>query len=157
MVYAGATVLEEVGSRGATTIANLIAPDIAFALDTGIAGDMPGVDPDKASGQLGKGPAVLLYDGSMVPHTGLRNLVIDVAEAENIPIQFDTIPGGGTDAGPIHLFGAGVPSVALGVPVRYIHTHASILHRDDFDQAARLLVAILKRLDTAMVQQLTRD
>ena len=154
MVYAVGNVQEEVGLRGATTTTNLIAPDIGFALDTGIAGDTPGVGPDDAIGRLGEGPVILIYDGSMIPHTGLRDLVSDVAEAEGIPLQFDRIPGGGTDAGKIHVFGAGVPSLVVGVPVRYIHTHAAILHRDDFDNAARLLVAVVKRLDAEMVQQL---
>ena len=39
-------------------------------------------------------------------------------------------------------------------PVRYIHTHAAIMHRDDFDNAAKLLVAVVKRLDAETVQQL---
>ena len=153
-VYAVGNVQEEVGLRGATTTTNLIEPDIGFALDTGIAGDTPGISPDDAEGKLGKGPVVLLYDGSMIPHIGLRDLVIDTAQAEGIPLQFDKMPGGGTDAGRMHVFGAGVPSLVVGVPVRYIHTHAAIMHRGDFDQAAQLLVAVVKRLDDEMVQQL---
>jgi putative aminopeptidase FrvX len=38
--------------------------------------------------------------------------------------------------------------------VRYVHSHASILHRGDFEQAARLLVAVIQRLDAEMVQHL---
>jgi endoglucanase len=90
----------------------------------------------------------------MIPHTGLRDLVVDVAEREGIPFQFDKVAGGGTDAGKMHVFGAGVPSLVIGVPVRYIHTHAAIMHRDDFDNAAKLLVAVVKRLDVEIVQQL---
>lgn len=153
-VYAIGNVQEEVGLRGATTTTNLVQPDIGFALDTGIAGDMPGVSEDDAAGRLGEGPVIMIYDSSMIPHTSLRNLVIDTAEREGIPLQFDKMPGGGTDAGKIHVFGAGVPSLVVGVPVRYIHTHASILHRRDFEQAARLLVAVIKQLDAERVQQL---
>jgi endoglucanase len=153
-VYAVGNVQEEVGLRGAVTTTNMIAPDIGFALDTGIAGDTPGITADEAEGKLGKGPVILLYDGSMIPHTGLRDLVIDTAQAEGIPVQFDKMPGGGTDAGKMHVFGAGVPSLVIGVPVPYIHTHAAILHRQDFDQAADLLVAVIKRLDAETVQQL---
>jgi endoglucanase len=153
-VYAVGSVQEEVGLRGATTTTNLIAPDIGIALDTGIAGDMPGVTPDEAAGKLGGGPVVLLYDATMIAHPGLRHLLLDVAEAEDIPLQFDSMPGGGTDAGRIHIFGGGVPSIVLGVPVRYIHTHASIMHRGDFVQAVRLLAALIQRLDAATVRQL---
>jgi endoglucanase len=153
-VYAVGNVQEEVGLRGAVTTTNAIAPDIGFALDTGIAGDTPGIKPDEAQGRLGKGPVILLYDASMIPHVGLRDLVIDTAQEAGIPIQFDTIAAGGTDAGKIHTFGAGVPSLVVGVPVRYIHTHAAIMHRDDFDSAAKLLVAVIKRLDAETVRQL---
>ena len=155
VVYGAATVQEEVGLRGATTIANIVQPDIAFALDTGIAGDTPGIGPDDAEGKLGKGPVALIYDGSMIPHVGLRDLVVDTARAEGIPLQFDKMPGGGTDAGKFHTNGAGAPSLVLGVAVRYIHTNAAIMHRGDFEQAAALLVAIIKRLDTDMVRKLT--
>ncbi len=154
VVYGVGTVQEEVGLRGATTSTQLIGPDIGFAFDTSIAGDMPGMTPDDAAGKLGQGPVILLYDGSLVPHTGLRDLVLEVAEHEGIPIQFDRVAGGGTDAGKIQLYGAGVPSLVVGVAVRYIHTHAAILHRDDFDQAARLMTAVVKRLDTATLTQL---
>jgi len=154
VLYAVGNVQEEVGLRGATTTTNLIEPDIGFALDTGIAGDTPGIGPDEAEGKLGKGPVILLYDSSMIPHTGLRNLVIDTAEAQSVPYQFDKVAGGGTDAGRIHIFGAGVPSLVIGVPVRYIHTNAAIMHRDDFDNAVKLLVAVVKRLDAETVRQL---
>ncbi len=154
IVYGVGNVQEEVGLRGAATMTHVIAPDIGFALDTGVAGDMPGVDADSASGALGKGPTILLYDASMVPHTGLRNLVIDTAAAEDIPFQLDKMAMGGTDAGRIHIFAGGVPSLVIGVPVRYIHTHNAILHLDDFANAARLLVAVIKRLDADTVRQL---
>lgn len=153
-VYGVGNVQEEVGLRGAATTTYAIGPDIGFALDTGIAGDTPGIGADEAQGKLGGGPVILLYDASMIPHVGLRDLVIDTAEAEGIPCQFDTIAAGGTDAGRMHTFGAGVPSLVIGVPVRYIHTHAAIMHRDDFDNAAKLLVAVIKRLDAETVQQL---
>lgn len=153
-VFGVGTVQEEVGLRGAVTTTNVIQPDIGIALDTGIAGDMPGISPDDAAGKLGGGPVLLLYDGSMIPHTGLRDLIIDVATEANVPLQFDKMAGGGTDAGRIHIFGAGVPSVVIGIAVRYIHTHTAIMHRRDFDQAADLLVALIKRLDAPTVAEL---
>lgn len=153
-VFAVGTVQEEVGLRGAATTTNLIAPDIGIALDTGVAGDMPGVSVDDAAGKLGGGPVILLFDSSLIAHQGLRNLVIDVAEAEQIPLQFDRMPGGGTDGGRMHIAGAGVPTIVIGIAVRYIHTHAAIMSRRDFDQVAQLLVALLHRLDAETVARL---
>lgn len=119
-----------------------------------IAGDTPGMEADEASGKLGGGPVMLLYDATMIPNEDLRRLLIETAESEQIPLQFDSIPGGGTDAERMHLYGTGVPSIVVGVPVRYIHSHVSIMHRRDFDQAAQLLVALMKRLDSETVRRL---
>ncbi|GIV96537.1 MAG: putative aminopeptidase YsdC [Herpetosiphonaceae bacterium] len=154
IVYGVGTVQEEVGLRGAQTSAFAIQPDVAFALDVGIAGDTPGIKVDEAQSRLGKGPVILLYDASLIPSRKLRDLVIDTAEANGIPYQFDSIPMGGTDAGRFHVTGKGVPSLAFGIPARYIHTHASIIHRDDFENAAKLLVEVVKRLDQAAVEDL---
>ncbi|HEY8418274.1 MAG TPA: M42 family metallopeptidase [Limnochordales bacterium] len=153
-VYGVGTVQEEVGLRGAQTSAHAIQPDVGIVMEVSIAGDMPGMKPEEAQSKLGKGPTVLLYDATLVPHVQLRDLVIEVAEAEGIPLQFDVMPGGGTDAGRIHLFGQGVASLCIGVPTRYIHSHAGIMHLDDFEAAARLLTALVLRLDAATVQRL---
>lgn len=154
IVYGVGTVQEEVGLRGAMTTAHAIKPDIGIALDVSVAGDTPGMKPEEAMGKLGQGPVVQLFDASMVPHTGLRNLLMDIAEEEGIPLQVDTMPGGGTDAGRIHLFGAGVPALAIGTPTRYIHSAASIIHRDDYDNTVRLVTALVKRLDRETVERL---
>ncbi|MFC4766125.1 M42 family metallopeptidase [Effusibacillus consociatus] len=147
-VYSGATVQEEVGLRGATTLPHVVEPDIFFALDVGIAGDTPGMSEEvMPNSKLGKGPLIVLYDYSMVPHKKLLDLVLDTAEEEGIPVQFESMPGGGTDAGKVHLYGKGVPSLVIGFPTRYIHSHAAIMHRDDFDNAAKLLVSVIKKLD----------
>lgn len=155
-VYAGATVQEEVGLRGAATLAHLVKPDVALSLDVGIAGDTPGIKKHEAQGKMGDGPVILIYDGSLIPNLKLRNLIIDVADEASIPYQFDSVSAGGTDGGRFQLQGEGVPSINIGVPARYIHSAASIINRDDFDNATRLLVALIKRLDADTVAELKR-
>jgi putative aminopeptidase FrvX len=154
VVYAAATVQEEVGLRGAITMAHRIEPDIGIALDVGIAGDTPGVKDAEAPTRLGQGPTIVLYDATMVPHLALRNLVCDTAEELGIPFQYDVLPGGGTDAGKMHLWGAGVPSIVIGIPTRYIHSHYSLAHRDDLENAAKLVVGLVKRLDEETVRRI---
>ncbi len=153
-VYAVGNVQEEVGLRGAITMTNTIQPDIGIALDVGIAGDVPGVREAEAQGKMGAGPLVLLYDASMVPSLALRNLVSDTAVEMGIPIQYDTVPGGGTDAGRMHVSGRGVPSIAIGFATRYIHSHAGLIHRDDMENAAKLVAAVIRKLDAATVQKI---
>jgi putative aminopeptidase FrvX len=150
-VYGVGAVQEEVGLRGAKTAANTIKPDIAFAVDVGIAGDTPGITKTEASSKMGKGPQIVLYDSSLVSHPELRNFVVDIAEEFNIPYQFEALQFGGTDAGATHTSGNGVPSLAVTISTRYIHSHAAVLHYDDFENTVNLFVNVLKRLnnDTA--------
>ncbi len=148
IVYSGATVQEEVGLRGAQTAANMIKPDLFFALDASPANDMSG---DKnAFGQLGKGALLRIYDRSMVTHRGMREFILDMAETNDIPYQY-FISQGGTDAGRVHTSNEGVPSGVIGICSRYIHTSASIVHVDDYAAAKELLVKLVKAADQSTV------
>lgn len=146
-LYIGANTQEEVGLRGAKTAANMVKPDIAFALDTGTAGDTPGMTADEADSLLGKGPQVIIYDASMIAHKGLRDFVINLCEENDIPYQPTFIPGGGTDAGSIHQSNEGVPSIAITVPVRYLHTHTSVIHEEDYLNTIKLMKLLIDNLD----------
>jgi putative aminopeptidase FrvX len=147
-LFAVATVQEEVGLRGAQTSGFKVQPDVAFALDVGIAHDTPGTEGDE---KLGGGPLIVIYDATSIPNRGLLDLVIDTAKKMNISLQYESVERGGTDAGRIHMIGEGVPSISMGVPARYIHSHVSIIDRRDFDQTVELLVAIVKKLDAKTV------
>lgn len=153
-LYAGSDVMEEVGLRGARTSTYLVNPDIAFALDTGTAGDTPGMTAKEADSVLGKGPQILIFDASMIPHKKLLNFVVKVAEELEIPFQYAVIAGGGTDAGQMHLTRKGVPSLAITVPVRYLHSHTSVIHEDDYLNTVKLVTEVVRRLDRKTVDEL---
>ncbi len=152
-VIAGATVQEEVGLRGATTAPRLVEPDIAFALDVGIAEDQPGSEGTNKA-KLGKGPLITFLDATMIPNIPLRNYVTEVANRMGISCQVDTMTGGGTDAGKFHLYGKGVPSLVVGVAARYIHSHVSMISKSDLDGAVQLLSEVIKGLDEERYKQL---
>ncbi|MDR2834570.1 MAG: M42 family metallopeptidase [Streptococcaceae bacterium] len=153
-IFAGANVMEEVGLRGAATSTHLVNPDIGFALDTGTAGDTPGMTPKEATSVLGEGPQILIFDASMIPHKKLRDFVIDVADEMEIPYQLTVITGGGTDAGKMHTSLSGVPSLAITVPVRYLHSHTSMIHEDDYLNTVKLVTEVVKRMDAKTVAKL---
>ena len=157
VLFAGANSQEEVGLRGAKVAANLIQPDIAIALDTGTAGDTPGMKETEADSVLGQGPQVIVFDASMIGHKGLREFVVDVAEEAGIPYQFTFIPGGGTDAGSFHVAQTGIPSIAITVPVRYLHSHTSVIHEDDFKNTVALVTAILDKLNNTSLQTIKEN
>ena len=154
-IFGVATVQEEVGTRGASTSVELINPDVAIILEVSIAGDIPGINPEESSVKLGGGPTLLVYDSMMIPNLKLRDLVIDIAKNNNIPLQISALEGGATDGGPIHLHKSGVPTVVLAVPTRHIHSHNAILHRNDFNYAVELLTRIIQILDSKQVADLT--
>ncbi|WP_067843380.1 M42 family metallopeptidase [Amphibacillus sediminis] len=155
VVYGVGTVQEEVSLRGAKTAAHAIQPDLAFAVDTGIAGDTPGISAKDSDSKIGQGPQIVIYDRSMIGHHDLRDYVLKVAEQHHIPYQYTAIPAGGTDSGSIHLTAKGVPSLSIGIATRYIHSHAGIIHRDDFDYTVQLLVEVIKGLNQETVNQIT--
>jgi endoglucanase len=151
-VYGVATVQEELGLRGAGTAAETIGPDVAFAVDVGIARDTPGFNGfEKTPERLGGGPGVLIMEGRAVSHPRLLRFVLDVAEEEGIRHHTCSVEGGSTDANRFQLAGRGVPSLAIGVPSRYIHSHSSIVDLRDYAAALKLLTAVVTRLDTETV------
>lgn len=155
-VYGVGTVQEEVGLRGARTSSWVVEPDVGLTMETGVAGDVPDVKKEDAQAKLGKGPVIVIRDGSMILNLRLRDFFVETAEELQIPYQFDLLDRGGTDSGAIHLHRRGVPNLVIAVPTRHIHSHAGIIHRDDYDQAVQLVTAVIKKLDAEKVDSLTK-
>jgi endoglucanase len=153
-VYGAATVQEEVGLRGAQTISHVVDPDVAIVIEVDIAGDVPGIKPHQAPSKMGEGPAIMTWDRSMIPNQPLKEFVINVAKQVEIPLQLSMISGG-TDAGRIHMSRAGCPSVVVSVPTRHIHSHVGYLSLEDTENAIRLVIELLKRLDAETVEGFT--
>ena len=154
-IFGVATVQEEVGVRGATTSVRAVDPDVAIVLESDIAGDVPGIKPEESTVKLGKGPTVLIYDARMIPNIILRDFLMDTAKELEVPVQVSYVEGGATDGSAIHLHKTGVPTIVIGVAARHIHSDSSIIHRDDYDNAVKLLVEIIKRLDMETVAGFT--
>jgi putative aminopeptidase FrvX len=155
LIFAG-SVQEEVGLRGAKTLANLTKPDVAIVLEGPPADDTPGFNPSESQGKLGAGVQIRLYDPSAIGNPRLAELAIETAELANIPYQVTVRRSGGTDAGSFHLANTGIPSVVLGVPTRYIHSHNAIIDINDYLAMLNLTVALANELDQSKVDSLTR-
>jgi len=147
------TVQEEVGLRGAQTSTNKIKPVIAVAVDTGIADDVPG-DVNNSAQVLGKGPQISCYDGGLIPHKALRELIIKIARDNNIPFQEPKPTGGETDGSAIHLRNEGAATIVIGVPTRYLHSHTSVVNKKDIQSTIQLLVLLVQQLDDKKVQEI---
>ena len=148
------SVQEEVGLRGARTVAAAAQPDVAIVLEGPPADDLPGASSDTLQGRLGGGVQIRLYDPSMIANPRLTELTIETATKHQIPHQIAVRTSGGTDAGAIHQVGRGVPSIVLGVPARYVHSHVSIINIDDYQATLDLLLRLIPQLDSATVDNL---
>ena len=155
-LYAVATVQEEVGLRGAHTSSYLVKPDVGINLEAGVAADYPGTTQEEAQERLGMGPAIFLHDSSMLPNLGLRDLAIDVARENGIPLQFEVLSGYGEDGAEIQRAHQGVPAINIAVPTRYLHSHNGVISRKDFDGAVQLVTELVRRLDADRAQSLNK-
>ncbi|CAN5358237.1 M42 family metallopeptidase [soil metagenome] len=155
LVTAG-TVQEEVGTRGAQTLAALVQPDLALVLEGPPADDTPGFNRADSQGALGGGVQIRVMDPTALMNRSLVELVVGTAEDHSITHQVTVRRSGGTDARTFALQGTGVPCVVIGVPARYIHSHNSILHMGDYLAALELLEALIPKLNADAVGALSR-
>lgn len=146
-------VQEEVGLRGAKTATAVARPDLALVLECTPADDLPGQRARQAS--LGAGPQLRVFDPTAIPNRRLVRWIEQLATEMKLPLQRAVRRTGGTDAGSIQRAGRGVPTVVIGVPARYIHTHAALMHLDDFEMAGRLVLEATRRLDRPTVESFT--
>ena len=149
------TVQEEVGVRGATTAAVQAKPDVAIVLEGAPVDDTPGFSRVSAQGAMGRGVQVRLQDPTAIMNPALVDLVVKVAEENNIPYQLTVRSSGGTDARAFNLSGTGVPSIVLATPSRYIHSHNSMIDVRDYMAMVDLSIALVQKLDQNEVDALT--
>jgi putative aminopeptidase FrvX len=154
-VYGVATVQEEVGLRGGRTSVEVVSPDVAFVLESGIATDVPGMSEPVI--KLCGGPVVAFAEPGMITNLKLRDLVVEIAKKHDIPFQIAADSGAryGTDADVIHVYKRGVPAIVISPPCRHIHSHTSIFHREDYDHAVELVTAVIKELTGDVVAGFT--
>ena len=147
----GATVQEEVGTRGAQTATYKLKPDAAIVFDCSPANDISG-DKD-AFGHLGQGPLIRFIDANYLPHRGFSNYYTDVLDQAKIPYQYYQSLGG-TDAGAIHKSLDGVLTLTACICARNIHTNSSIIDTEDYENAKKAMLALIPTLTSKTIADL---
>ena len=153
-VLAVATVLEQVGLRGAAMAAHRLRPDYAIAIDGLSAGDTPDSSPTRdISVVMGQGPVVLLaaatgnFRGS-IAHPAMKRHLLAAASADGVPVQLAThLTRGSTEAASIHLSRDGIPTISIGVPRRYSYSPNEVVDLDDLAGAVRALVRFVQDME----------
>jgi tetrahedral aminopeptidase len=144
---------EEIGGRGAKVAAHSFDPDLAFAIDSTPAFDLPREDGEENAvynSRLGTGPAIYIADIGTISDPRLIRFLSATAETHAIPYQFRQPGGGGTDAGMIHKSRKGIPSVSISIPGRYAHTANLLASQTDWENTLRLLHAVLEEITPAV-------
>ena len=148
------TVQEEIGLRGAKVAAQYFNPDMAIAIDSTPANDLPDFDGDENTTyntKLGLGPAIYLADSSTLHDLRLVRFLQEVGEAESIPHQLRQPGGGGTDSAAIQRALTGIPTVSVSVPHRYTHSPISLSRVEDWKHTLQLLHAALKKISPEVI------
>jgi len=135
------TVQEEVGSRGATTAAYKVHPDVSIAVDVTDSGDIPRRKNFEV--KMGLGPAIKVMDRGLLAHSGLKRAMVDVAVKHKIPYQLEILTVGSTDATAMQVAHEGSAAGALSIPCRYVHTPSEMVSAADVQHAVDLLLALL--------------
>ena len=143
-VYYVFTVQEEVGLYGSRTAIHSIDPDWALAIDVSPSNDIR-VKQDETTRRLGDGPTITIKDAEMLGDKIIDDHLVETAESKKIPYQLDVSEAGTTDALSISLSKGGIPTTAVGVPVRNIHTNFGVVNTKDIKNCVKLLYELIKK------------
>lgn len=142
-VYFVFSTQEEMSSAGARTAAYSIDPDLALAVDVTDTGDVPKALPMAV--ELGKGPAIKVKDAGMITDPRIKDWMVTRAKTARIPYQLEILRSGTTDAEVIQSARSGIPSGALSLPARYIHSPSEMIDLSDVEYSIKLLLALLAK------------
>lgn len=143
------TTQEEVGLKGAKTSAYAVDPDVALAVDTSIAGDVPYIKDKESDLETGKGVEITLIQSSgrgLITSEPVKNWLIETAEQYNHPYQRGVWEGGATDAANLYLVKEGIPTGSLGIPTRHIHSSTEVVDIEDIKSTVRYLEDVFSTL-----------
>lgn len=149
-VVGAMAVQEEVGVRGSKVTANTVKPDLAIVFE-GCPADDTVVEPYMIQTAIRKGPMLRHIDVGMITHPRFQRYALDMAQEKGIPVQEAVRTGGSTNGASIHLSNQGVPCIVIGLPVRYIHTHYGIAAYEDFENAVKLAVEIIRSMNADVI------
>jgi len=152
-VWAAATVQEEVTLGGALTSGYQLRPTLAVVIDVTFAKGPGASEPQTFD--MDKGPTL---EWGPNTHPKLHDEFIQLAETMEIPFQKAVYPRmSGTDAITLQIAGDGIPTMLMGIPLRYMHTPVEMIQYKDIERAARILAEFIAALDDEFVEKLEWD
>jgi tetrahedral aminopeptidase len=151
-LHAAFTTMEEIGVRGARVAGYQSKPDVAFVLEGTICEDSPREREQSPVTRLGKGPALTLADRGVIVNRKLAQYAMRRAEARGIPCQVKQPGVGGNDAAAIQHAQDGVSTLPISVPVRYLHSPASVMSLSDMRHTVDLIEDLVREMTPQAVK-----
>lgn len=142
---------EEVGTRGSVITSRVVRPDLAIVFE-GCPADDTCVEPYLVQTAIKKGPMLRYADARMITNPRFQRYALNMAKIHQIPVQAAVRSGGSTNGANIHLSGEGVPTIVIGIPVRYAHTHYGISSYADFEHGIELACHILRNINEETIK-----
>ena len=141
---------EEVGLRGARVSSRKTEPDVAIIFEGTPADDLF-KDEHAAQGRMKFGPQIRHIDRSMISNPRFVKFARDIAKKMGIKFQDAVRRSGGTNGSAVNLSGHGIPTIVIGIPVRYIHSHYGFAATEDYSGAVEWCCQIIKQLDLTAI------
>lgn len=142
---------EEVGERGMKVAVNQVKPQIAICFE-GCPADDTFTEPYAIQTAFKKGPMLRFMDKSIICAPRYQRYALDLAEKLGLPVQASVREGGGNNGAIVQTSLDGIPSIVIGVPVRYIHTIHGITSYYDFEATVNLAVEIVKSMNGEIIK-----
>ncbi|HKR11126.1 MAG TPA: M20/M25/M40 family metallo-hydrolase [Pyrinomonadaceae bacterium] len=135
------SVREETGLEGAMAMAKHYGTSVprVFSVDTLVSSDSPIETSRFAHAPLGQGAVIRGLDNSSVAPPAELDRILEIAKAQNIPLQVGAT-NGGTDGSDFIRYGA--LHVGLSWPGRYSHSPVEVLDLADLRALERLVHAL---------------
>lgn len=144
---------EEVGTRGAGVTAAQVQPDLAIVFEGSPADDFY-YGKEKAQGVLRGGTQIRCMDKSYITNPAFLEYAHELGDRLHIPYQDTVRRGGSTNAGKISLSGRAVPTLVLGIPSRYVHSHYNFCAVEDIESTVKMAVEVIRNLDQERIRLL---
>ena len=144
---------EEVGMRGATVTSAQVQPDLAIVFEGSPADDFY-YSPEKSQGGMHKGVQIRCMDKSYITNPAFLEYAHELGDTMGITYQDTVRRGGSTNAGKISLAGKAVPTLVLGIPSRYVHSHYNFCAIEDVENTVRMAVEVIKGLNDERIRHL---
>lgn len=139
-------VQEETGCAGSKAVAFTQRPDIAVAVESTTAGDLPTAPEGRQVCRMKAGPVISFMDKGTIYPWELYQKAVKIAEGAGIPWQTKEGVFGGNDARSYASAAGGAKVLAVSLPVRYLHSANTLVDRGDIENTRKLLDLLAREL-----------